>query len=306
MKKSFFVFVVAASLLFQSCASVINFMDPEGPEYHGSYAVASAASILDIKIVTYNIAWGKRAEQAAKELQYTPELKNADIILLQEMDAAGVENMAQALGYNYVYFPGSIHNLTNKDIGNAILSRWALSEEKKLIFPHKQSWNDRIRLAAVATAIINGKRVRVYNVHAATVMMSENKQFDQLESVLADVSGDYDAVIVGGDFNTARPGSVKRSQHLFGSAGFLRASDGAGYTSKALGLIPFTLDHIFTKGLNVLQAGVVKHAEASDHLPLWAVLEFDEKNEILANRPAKVGVDERRGQVLRGSVLLVE
>ena len=281
MKKLFFLIVVAASIVFQSCAGVFNFMDPEGPEFAGSYACTRAGAVYhsDIKVVSYNVAWAKKADMATEELNSTPPLQNADIILLQEMDAASVEKMAKTLGYNYIYFPGSIHNLTDRDIGNAILSRWTLTDAKKLIFPHKQSWNDRIRLAAVATATIGGERIRVYNVHTATVMMSEEKQFDQLESVMNDVSHDYDFVIVGGDFNTARPGSVERSEQLFGSAGFAHASGNAGYTAKAFGIFPFTLDHIFTKGLRALQSGVDRSARASDHFPLWTILRFEARHE---------------------------
>jgi len=279
MKKHFLFLVLVAGFLFQSCASVINFTDPNGPEYKGAYAHAALINNRDVKVVTYNIAWAKKAELAKTELQNTPTLQHADIILLQEMDAKSVDSMAKKLGYNYVYFPGCIHNLTDNDIGNAILSPWTLTDEKKLIFPHKQSWNDRIRLAAVATVLIDGRRIRVYNVHTATVMMSEDKQFDQLESVLDDVPKDYDHIIIGGDFNTGRPGSVERSQQLFADAGFYRASQNAGYTSRILGIVPITLDHIYSRGMQVLQSGVVRSARASDHLPLWAVFRF--------NQPAK-------------------
>ena len=286
MKKFFFLIILAASLLFQSCAGVINFTDPNGPEYKGAYAHAALINDRDIKVVTYNIAWAKKTELATTELQNTPALQHADIILLQEMDAKSVDSMAKRLGYNYVYFPGCIHNLTDNDIGNAILSPWTLTDEKKLIFPHKQSWNDRIRLAAVATALIDGQRIRVYNVHTATVMMSEDNQFDQLESVVDDVSSDYDYVIVGGDFNTARPGSVERSQRLFANAGFSRAGEKAGFTARVLGLIPFTLDHIYSKGMDVLQSGVVRSAHASDHLPLWVDFRFAEQQNKLATAKA--------------------
>ena len=48
------------------------------------------------------------------------------------------------------------------------------------------------------------------------------------------------------------------------------------------GLIPFTLDHIYTKGLDVMACGKVEHAEASDHLPLWTTLRFKETTTQLA------------------------
>lgn len=258
-----------ASAIFQSCATVMNFMDPTGPGYYGTY---STGQLFDdeVKVVSYNIAWAKNVNQAINELTRFPDLKDADIILLQEMDQISVEKMAQSLGYNFVYYPGSIHNIHAKDIGNAILSIWPMSNGKKLIFPHKQSWNDRIRTATVATVDINGLKIRTYNVHTATVLMNASKKLDQLESVVSDVSDEYDYVIIGGDFNTAWPGSIKSSSQLFEKAGFVRATQNAGFTARAFGVLPITLDHIFSKGLSLIECGKVEFAQASDHLPLWA------------------------------------
>ena len=275
MKKFAPTLVLVAALLLQSCASVINFMDPNGPVYQGSYAHVMQADTAEIKVVSYNIAWAKKASLATQELQHFPKIRGADIIFLQEMDMASVDLMARELGYNYIYHPGSIHNVNDKDIGNAILSRWQLTDGKKIIFPHKQSWNDRIRTATVATVHINDKRIRAYNVHTATIMMSEDKQLDQLESVVDDVRPNYDYVIIGGDFNTARPGSIKSVNALFVGAGFERATERAGFTARAFGLIPFTLDHIYIKGLDVVDCGTVEQAQASDHLPLWTTLRFE-------------------------------
>ncbi len=290
MKKLFLLAVVVISVLLQSCASVVNFMDPNGPEYRGFYASIQNASDDDIKVVSYNIAWAKEIDAAIDELTSLSALKDADLLLLQEMDVTAADRIARAVSMNYVYYPGCIHNMNDKDIGNAILSRWPISDEKKIIFPHKQSWNDRIRTATVATVHIAERRVRVYNVHTATVLMSEANQLDQLESVVDDMSGDYDKIIVGGDFNTARPGSVQRAERLFEEAGFVYATDDVGYTARAFGLFRVTLDHIFTRGMNVLDCGVAREAKASDHLPLWTRLRFNESPTPLASgaKPAAI------------------
>jgi len=258
------------SVIFLSCASVINFTEPGGPQYYGHYASVESSDSIDIKIISYNIAWSANVDEAITEMKHYEELENADLILLQEMALDGVEKMARELNYNYIYCPGSIHYVHESDIGNAILSKWPLSEGEKVIFPHKQSWNDRIRTATVATAKVKGHSIRVYNVHTATVLMSERKQLDQLACVLEDVHDSDEMIIVGGDFNTARPGSVDKVHQLFLNAGFFYATRDAGYTVKAFGIVPFTLDHIYTRGLNVVDCGTVSQAKASDHFPLWA------------------------------------
>jgi endonuclease/exonuclease/phosphatase family metal-dependent hydrolase len=272
-RKFFPILILLSGILLQSCAGVFNFLDADGPAYAGSYIAAPTLDDHLIKVVSYNIAWGKHIDQAIAELESFPELHDADILMLQEMDIHGVEKIAEHLECNFVYYPGSIHNLSHKDIGNAILSRWPMSDGKKMIFPHKQSWNNRIRTATVATVTIDGVRVRAYNVHTATVLMSDAKKLDQLEAVVDDVSPGYDCVLVAGDFNTVLPGSVSRSAALFEKAGFDYASADAGATFDVLGLLPLTLDHLFTKGLRVQASGVVKKARASDHFPLWAVFQ---------------------------------
>ncbi|MBN1482978.1 hypothetical protein EH223_13670 [candidate division KSB1 bacterium] len=274
MKRTYFIFALVGSILLYSCAGVVNFMDPKEPVYTASYVFAPYADISEIKIVSYNIAWAEKVDLAIEELRQFRDVQHADIVFLQEMDKAGVDRIARELQYNYIYHPGSIHSVNDKDIGNAILSKWRLTDAKKIIFPHKQSWNDRIRTATVATVNVHGKHIRAYNVHTATVLMPEEKRFDQIESVMQDVSSEFDFVIIGGDFNTARPGSVGRVERLFTDAGFERATKDAGYTAKVFGLIPLTLDHIYTKGLHVLECGTVQQAEASDHLPLWVTLRF--------------------------------
>ena len=283
MKRVYPIVALGAGFFLQSCASVVNFMDPAGPVYKGSYAQVQYSDTMELKVVSYNIAWAEKVDLAIEELRRYDHLQDADILLLQEMDVASVERMARELGYNYIYHPGSVHNVHDKDIGNAILSKWQLSDDKKIIFPHKQSWNDRIRTATVATINVNGKRIRAYNVHTATVLMKEEKQLDQLESVVDDVTDEYDYVVVGGDFNTARPGSVGRVKKLFTRVGFERATEEAGYTARAFGILPFTLDHIYTRGLDVLDCGKIEGAEASDHLPLWTILRFKEATTQLAD-----------------------
>jgi len=269
------VSVVAWLVIGFSSCTVYNFSDPAGPQFVGSHAVQKAAGQSgQIKIVSYNIAWGKHIDEAVNEMAVLPELRGADILLLQEMNIHGVKEIAERAGYNYLYYPGSIHPYNHSDIGNAILSAWPISESKKLILPHKQSWNDRIRTATVATITIHDIPIRIYNVHTATVMMSEAKRADQLLAVVADVNPNGERVIVGGDFNTVWRSSVQHSMNLFRAHGFVCASDTAGATVEALGLFPLCLDHFFVKGLQVISCGVEEDANASDHFPVWVVLDY--------------------------------
>jgi endonuclease/exonuclease/phosphatase (EEP) superfamily protein YafD len=49
---------------------------------------------------------------------------------------------------------------------------------------------------------------------------------------------------------------------------------GATQQLDPLGLLKFELDHIFSRGFEVMSAGKVKEAKASDHIPVWTVLKI--------------------------------
>ena len=88
-----------------------------------------------VKIVTYNIKLGEKIKVASQELNKRLALKDTDILLLQEMDPIGMEKIAKSFGFNFVYYPTVRHSKNNKDFGNAILSKWAITDHKKVILP---------------------------------------------------------------------------------------------------------------------------------------------------------------------------
>jgi hypothetical protein len=63
--------------------------------------------------------YGEKLEQAIKTLEDAPELRDADILLFQEIDAVGVEAIAQRLGYNYVFYPAILDHHRRIEYGDA-------------------------------------------------------------------------------------------------------------------------------------------------------------------------------------------
>jgi endonuclease/exonuclease/phosphatase family metal-dependent hydrolase len=59
---------------------------------------------------------------ALAELREIENQRALDIILLQEMDETGAEQIARELRLNYVYFPAAIEPTYDENFGNAILS----------------------------------------------------------------------------------------------------------------------------------------------------------------------------------------
>ena len=56
-------------------------------------------------MVTFNIKEGRRIAEATSALAAHRELRQADIVVLQEMNADAVEAVARALRMNSAYFP---------------------------------------------------------------------------------------------------------------------------------------------------------------------------------------------------------
>lgn len=258
---------LAAALLcaaLSGCAHVVNYTGPSGPRYAGRHAVPDRDPAL--RIFTFNVKWGKEIDRVVALVHDTPALRDADLVFLQEMSADGVERIATALGYDYVYYPAVRHPLAHQDFGNAILTRWPILEDRKVILPERHRFRDMQRIAVAATVAIAGVPVRVYCVHLETFTAIEGPQRrHQVEAVLADAAG-YPRVIVAGDFN---------NRNQVG-----RLLEKAGYTwvtadvRRTLSL--WTWDHIFVRGLAPRapgSVGVVRDTRgASDHRPVWAEL----------------------------------
>lgn len=265
--------LVALLPLLAACAGTVNYVDPAGPRFAGAplerpapapepavRPVAYAPVPTSLRVATLNAAFGRRLDGLIDLLQDDAELARADVIVLQEMDEVGTTLIANALGMHYVYYPAVLHGITRRNFGNAILARWPIEDDEKLVLPHR-SWQRNAQRAAVAgTVRIGGHPVRIIALHLGTLVeVGEEGQEDQAERMRALADG-YEHVVVAGDFN----GGV--------GARLLR-KDGYHWTTRGLGAthLVFGFDHILARGLVALDRGKVSDTrDASDHKPVWA------------------------------------
>jgi len=216
-----------------------------------------------VRVVTLNVQFGRRVPEACRLFARAPELAPADVVLLQEMDLAGTERIASALGMRHVYHAACVHVRTGRDFGNAILSRWPLGGDEKIELPHRSLRDRSARAATVATVATPVGPVVVASVHLATrVEQTPRARRRQLASLLHRLRA-ADRAVVGGDFNGHR---IAR----------LALADGFEWTTRELGgwSAPFTaIDHIVTRGLHARQVGrVTDTRDATDHPAVWADL----------------------------------
>jgi endonuclease/exonuclease/phosphatase family metal-dependent hydrolase len=258
---------VAAGL---ACRPALNYPSALGPRYagvpttrHDSMAVAHV-----LRVVTYNVRFGRHIDRAINVLTTRAPLPGADLIFLQEMDADGTQRIAEALGMWWVYYPAVVHpKAARHDFGNAILSRWPIIADEKLMLPHVAGMRSSQRIATAATILVDTIKVRVYSTHLGTqTEIGGSKRRDQADAILVNAAG-YSLVIVAGDMNSHAIGQE------FVAGGYQWPTEHNGFTSTF-----FNWDHIFLKGFGPPSSGGAKVTGivrdtlgTSDHDPVWAV-----------------------------------
>jgi endonuclease/exonuclease/phosphatase family metal-dependent hydrolase len=254
--------VVLAAALQACAAATVNYTDPVGPRYAASGPPRSGDPDT-LRVVAFNVKYAEHVNAVIGLLRAPGPLRDPDVLLLQEMDETGARTIADSLGLAYVYYPATLHPVTRRDFGNAILSRFPIEEDRKVVLPHLARFRHTLRVAVGATIHVGTRRLRVYSVHIATFIGNgPHARREQLAAVLADADA-YPTVLVGGDFNSetvpeialAR-GYTWPTRHLPHTAAF------------------WTLDHVLLKGLALANApatGLVREIHgASDHKPVWA------------------------------------
>jgi endonuclease/exonuclease/phosphatase family metal-dependent hydrolase len=250
--------------LATGCATVSNYEDPGAPVYSGGSAAPRPAATT-LRVVTFNLKWGEHPDRAAELFSRPGPLRDADLVVLQEVDVDATERLAQVLGFSWVYVPSAVHPVPRRDFGVALLSPWPLEAPRKLALPHQHRFRKLRRAAAVATLRTPLGAVRAYGVHFESPAGAwPGVRRDQARAVTEDADGWEGPVLVAGDFN-GRDGPRALAQ-----AGYFWATEAVKNTAG-----PFDLDHVVARGLcasGAPAAGAAEDAtDASDHDPVWAL-----------------------------------
>jgi endonuclease/exonuclease/phosphatase (EEP) superfamily protein YafD len=261
--------VALVALVQAGCDMAQNYLDPAGPRYAGDHAGPPPAPGDELLLVSYNLANAEAIDRAIAVLS-APPLVGADVLLMQEMDAPGCERIAAALKLRYVYYPASV-GVKGRDFGTAVFTRHPITSDRKLLLPHADPVNGRRRNATAVALDIGGRPLTAWSVHTSIFTLGLGARLDQAQAVADEASRAAGAVVVGGDFNTADPGSGRQTVELFAGRGLTWASAGTGDTADRAGL-GFVLDYLFTRGPPARQAGVWRGDAGSDHQPVWVRL----------------------------------
>jgi endonuclease/exonuclease/phosphatase family metal-dependent hydrolase len=239
-----------------------------------------------LSVVTLNMAKNTAIDRILQEFHGISALKDADILLLQEVKQdhgarqCAAEQLAASLGLHVAYSPATT-GVT--DQGLAILSRYPLRDVD--VQPLKRfdlRYRSRVRIALGATADSPWGPVRIFNAHLDT-RLNTPQRLEQLEPVLQAGGSFHGPLIVGGDFNSNRfywvehvlPLPVWRSQaygvrDFMVRNGFLTPIRTGETTFDYLGM---HLDWIWLRGLNS-QVSRVYPLDFSDHHAVWTRVQF--------------------------------
>jgi endonuclease/exonuclease/phosphatase family metal-dependent hydrolase len=264
MRRFSFLVILGAA----ACAGR-NYPEPNAPRYAGAAAVLAPTGTGDtLRVVSFNVEYAEQMASAIQVLRTRRELRDADVVLLQEMTAVSAKTAAEGLGMRYVYYPAIYNRVIRHDIGNAVLSRWPIVDDAKVILPSQSRYAKTQRIATRVSVRVGDQLVRVYSTHLGTALdLGREGRAAQIQAIIAD-AGASDRVVIGGDMNSAEIGQVARE------AGFLWPTDTIPKSSPA-----GRLDHLFLRGLAPLPVagvGTVRLGPGvSDHNPIWARLVFD-------------------------------
>lgn len=202
-----------------------------------------------------------------------------DLVALQEVDVftgrSGPYHQAEELGkkagLKSYFFKAIDHD--GGAYGVAILSRYPVIETNRYPLPTKEGTGGEPRVLGTATIQLPGKQALVFactHLDAQRDSVNRQLQIDAIAKVLGDTNL---PVIIAGDFNAAPGSQVIRT--LDGS--FKRTCDPCDFTipvekpRKAIDFIAFSPSGTF----EVKKHQVIPERYASDHLPVFAVLEVE-------------------------------
>jgi endonuclease/exonuclease/phosphatase family metal-dependent hydrolase len=250
-------------LALVGCRGGTNYHSPLGPRY-GAPAPACPSGRVggELRIVTYNVAFSRKVDEAIRVLRDVPDLAGADVVLLQEMTADATARIATALAMGYVHYPAIHHRRAKQDFGNAVLSRWPIERDEKLVLPHRSRYAGTQRAATIATIRVDTLTIRVYSTHLGTAAdISARRRLQQLDTILRDAAR-FPVAVVGGDMNSADIGPTVRAN------GFLWPTHGLPKTARF-----GRWDHVLVRGGALAmpaRAGTVEAGRsASDHDAVW-------------------------------------
>src|SRR5688572_16590024 len=92
-------------MLALACRTGRNYPEPSGPRYGNSVPSQPIVRGDTLRIVSFNVEFSMEVPRAIHAVRSSPALRDADVVLLQEMTAPAAKAFADSLRISYVYYP---------------------------------------------------------------------------------------------------------------------------------------------------------------------------------------------------------
>lgn len=232
---------------------------------------AAAPTDGTVRVAAWNLRMGYGMDGTFRPAEVARVLREegSDVVLLSEIDRAWLLNggqdqlgvLARLLGFEMTFGPAG-----DQVWGDAILSRWPLTEVRNEPLPDYDSLTGATVLSATVTPP-KGEAVRVIATHLQPDAEGEDPTLRQARDVAARAKGVTGPVIVGGDFNF-EPGSGSWQAMLdaglvdgLARARPLRTSRSDELTAQ--------IDHVFVSTGLTVSSPRTRTTLLSDHLPVF-------------------------------------
>lgn len=271
------------------------------------FAEEPPAAPDSLKVVAWNVEFGKEHDRVLASLTGHPRLAGADVLLLSEVSRDSLTSrpqrldqareLARLLRMDYAFAVEWDRREKADEQGEhgvAILSRYPLGNVVQIrhvplndFYAGERLYGGRITLGADLR--VGSHLVRVWSSHLCTRGIGDGGRAKQAAEIRldADRPGVPSIQVVGGDLNTytcnplaypflpdcTKPPRAEKTVQDFLAAGWLDGTEGFnGITQLGKGVAPQRLDWIFYRGAAALPGTASTDARGSDHYPLDTTL----------------------------------
>jgi endonuclease/exonuclease/phosphatase family metal-dependent hydrolase len=238
----------------------------------------------ELKVVSLNMDAEPSIEKVMRDFDRAPEVRGADLFLLQEVAGAAdgstsvAKDLAARLGMQFQFAPAD-RLAAGRMKGLAIVSRYPFHDAQILQLKRFDlHFKRRNRIAMAITVESPDGPIRVFDVHLDS-RINKEQRLEQLAPVLTAAAATRLPCLIGGDFNTSSAyfvnhtipllgmqNQVEPVRQLMSSHGFSTPFGASPTFKHHLGL---RLDWIYLRELTPAANGVA-NIPSSDHHAIWA------------------------------------
>jgi endonuclease/exonuclease/phosphatase (EEP) superfamily protein YafD len=214
----------------------------------------------EFTLVTWNIYKGQK-EGLYQDLQQI--VKKSDFVLMQEFSLNNSqERLMQSLGGTHWALAKSFEG-SDGWTGVATMSKWQPEASIPVRSPGSEPFVGTPKMTLISKYRIAGKDFWIVNLHGLNFDITHVDFEEQIDDVVSRLANYHGALIFAGDFNTW---STSRHEYLLAKTNRLGLN--RLDIENPMGLFSATLDHIFYRGVQVLEYRAMHEFQSSDHLPL--------------------------------------